>query len=124
MRVARLAAVLALLMITFSTLSLAARNKFGVADSQRVVFSKAIRVGDSILPKGEYKVEHTMEGENHIMVFTQLNVAKPATTKAKCNLVTLPKKADQTAFLYQTKETQEPILQELIFKGDTAKHVF
>jgi hypothetical protein len=124
MRAIKIATLLALFVICVSMFSVAGRNKFGVADSQRVVFSKAVRVGDIVLPKGEYKVEHTMQGEDHIMVFTQQNVAKPATTRAKCQLVPLPKKSDQTAFLYQTKGSEEVVLQELIFKGDTAKHVF
>jgi hypothetical protein len=124
MRATKIAAVLAILVFCFSTLALAGHNKFGVSDSQRIVFSKAVRVGDTVLPKGEYKVEHTMQGEEHIMVFTQMNASKPATTKAKCQLVTLPKKAEQTAFTYQSKGSEAAVLQELIFKGDTAKHVF
>jgi len=124
MRAARFGAVLALLVICFSMLSLAERNKFGVSDTQRIAFSKAVKVGDAVLPKGEYKVQHTMQGEEHIMVFTQMNASKPATSKAKCQLVTLPKKADQTQLVYQTQGSADPVLQELIFKGDTAKHVF
>jgi hypothetical protein len=124
MRATRIATLLALFVICVSMFSVAERNKFGVADTQRVVFSKAVRVGDVVLPKGEYKVQHTMQGEDHIMVFTQLNASKPATTRAKCQLVPLPKKADQTAYLYQTKGSEDVVLQELIFKGDTAKHVF
>lgn len=124
MRVTKLAALLAIVILGFSVLAMAGRNKFGVADSQRVTFTEPIKVGDVLLPKGEYKVEHTMEGENHVMVFTQLSVAEPAIAHAKCQLVPLPKKAEHTQLIYTHTSTDVHVLQEMIFSGDSAKHVF
>jgi hypothetical protein len=42
----------------------------------------------------------------------------------KCQLVPLQEKAPQTEVLYGHDEKNEDVLQELIFRGDTAKHVF
>ena len=99
------------------------RRTSRVTHTQNVSFSKAVRIGDVVPPKGEYRVQHTVEGDEHVMVFKQINSSKPVTAKAKCQLVPRPKKADQTAYLYQTKGSEEIVLQEVIFKGDTAKHV-
>ena len=57
------------------------------------------------------------------MVFQSAN-PKVQDVKAKCQLVQLSKKADQTRTVYQTNAANERVLQELVFAGDTAKHVF
>jgi hypothetical protein len=124
MRAIKLIAVLSIFVLSFSALCLAgALNKFGVADMQQLTLSEPTAVAGVVLPKGEYKVEHTMQGEDHIMVFTQLRVSTPATAKAKCQLVKLASKADRTQIMYERKGDTR-VLQEMIFRGETAKHVF
>lgn len=44
--------------------------------------------------------------------------------KAKCQLVQLGKKADQTRTVFELNAANERVWQELVFTGDTAKHVF
>jgi hypothetical protein len=44
--------------------------------------------------------------------------------KAKCQLVQLGGKADQTRTVYALNSANERVRQELVFAGDTAKHVF
>jgi hypothetical protein len=124
MRSMKVAAILAVIMLGMSMLSMAERNKFGVSDTQKVTFNEPIKVGDVLLPKGEYNVQHTMEGENHVMVFTQITRGTAASTRVKCQLVPLPEKAQQTQVLYGHDQKDGHVLQELIFRGDTAKHVF
>lgn len=124
MRAIKLTAVLTLLVFSVSLLAVAAKNKYGVDDTRKITFSEPIKVGDVVLPKGEYKVQHTMEGENHIMVFTQLKADHPATSRVKCQLVSLEKKAGHTQVMYGHGQGETHFLQELTFAGDTAKHVF
>ena len=124
MRGIKVAAVLAIFLVSVAVLLNAGQNKFGVADQQKTTFSHAIRVGDTVLPQGEYKIQHTMEGAEHVMVFTQLKASNPATARAKCQLVSVEKKIEQTYFGYQKSAASEYLLQEMAFKGDTAKHVF
>jgi hypothetical protein len=102
----------------------AAENAPVVADMQRITFNSPIRAGDSLLPAGNYEVKHVMEGRNHIMVFRQLGVRKPFEARIKCNLVPLKAKAEQTQKVYVLNAASEPVLQELIFKGESAAHVF
>ena len=124
MRSMKLVALIALFLLGISVVAMAERNKFGVSDTQQVTFAEPIKVGDVLLPKGQYTVRHTMEGENHIMVFTQITKGTPASTRVKCQLVPLPEKAAQTQVLYGHDLKDGHILQELVFRGDTAKHVF
>ncbi len=124
MRLTKLAVFMAVFLIMMSALSMAARNKFGVADVQQVTFTEPTQVGDVVLPKGEYKVQHTMEGENHIMIFTQSRKQQPATARVKCQLEPLPEKASQNMVLYRHGDKDVHVLQQLVFRGDTARHVF
>src|SRR5689334_6476987 len=118
-----------ILLITISVLGLslllsAGQNQFGVANVRNVSFDAPIHVGASLLPAGEYQVLHTMSGTDHVMVFKQLNGKTPVEAKVNCTLVRLNAKAEQSQKIYQLNEKNERVLQELVFRGDTAKHVF
>jgi hypothetical protein len=89
-----------------------------------VSFVDPVRVGDTLLPKGDYEIRHTMKGEEHIMVFRQMRTSKPIEVSAKCTLVPLPEKASDTQTFYVMNAANERVLQELVFKGDSVKHVF
>lgn len=121
MRLSKFIAIL--MLVSLAGVAMAALNQFGVADIQKVTFNDPMKIGDVVLPKGEYKVVHAMEGENHIMLFTQQRVSNPAQARVKCQLVKLASKAERTQLLY-TQDGNNKILQEITFRGDTAKHVF
>jgi len=125
MRVGKVIALVILCVLGASLVVQAGTNKFGVSDSRDIKFTGPTRVGDVLLPTGDYKVLHTMEGENHIMVFKQVNTkATPAQARVKCTLVPLTAKADQTQQTYRLNDANERVLHELVFRGDTAKHLF
>lgn len=124
MRVLKVVAVVAVCLIAAGVLLAANQNKFGVADTRIVTFDQPMLVGNVLLPQGDYQVKHTMDGDNHVMVFTQLHTKKAAEARVKCTLVPLPQKAAQSATLYTRDASDRHVLQELVFKGDQAKHVF
>jgi hypothetical protein len=99
-----------------------AANKMGIREVRNITFDTPIRVGASLLPAGEYVVRHTMEGQEHVMVFQR--ASNKEETKVKCTLVPLEEKASQDRRIYQMNAASEKVLQELEFRGDTAKHVF
>ena len=107
-------------MCTFS----AAENQMGIADKYKVTFSEKILVANTMLPKGDYEIRHVMEGSDHIMVFRQLGTKKSIEVRAKCTLVPLAAKATGDQHIYVINAKNERVLQQLVFKGDTAKHVF
>ena len=112
---------LGFLLCLCAVVALAGENKMGVKDVNRVKFDSAVRIGTASLSAGEYVVRHTMEGEEHVMVFQRVDGKDEV--KVKCTLVQLPKKADQSQTIYLIAGN-ERIVQELTFRGDTAKHVF
>lgn len=112
-----------LFVLALGSIASAERSSMGISDVSRVTFGAPIRVGATLLPAGEYLVHHTMEGQDHVMVFTPVKGKTPE-VRAKCNLVQLGKKADQTRTVYELNAANERVLQELVFRGDTAKHVF
>jgi hypothetical protein len=124
MRSLKFVAVIAMCVLVLGLVASASQNKFGVADSRNINFSAPTRVGGVLLPKGDYTVRHTMEGENHIMVFKQVKTNKPTEAKVKCQLVPLAQKALRDEQTFTFNAAKERVLHTLIFKGDSAQHVF
>ncbi len=117
--------VLSLLILTFVILTatgLAEDNKYGIAEKRQVNFSDPVRVGDVLLPAGDYEVRHTIEGENHFMVFKQLGSKKTVT--AKCNLVPVDTPVARTAVGFAVNSAGEYVLRRLAFQGDRAERLF
>lgn len=102
----------------------AATGQFGVADRHEITFNSPVRVGDTLLPVGNYLVVHTMDGDAHIMVFKQVGVRNPAEAKVKCHLVPLDTKAGDTRKIYLTNAANERVLSKLVFEGERAEHEF
>jgi hypothetical protein len=125
MRFTKFAALFApVCILIMCVLAVAEKNKFGVADTYQVSFSQNVRVADVVLPQGKYEIRHVMEGQEHIMVFRQLGSKKPVEVRAKCTLVALPDTAKNDQKIFVLNAANERVLQELVFKGDRAKHVF
>jgi hypothetical protein len=124
MRALKILTIAMIFVLGMTVLLQAGQNKFGVADTRNINFENPILVGNVLLSKGEYKITHTMDGDNHIMVFTQQGGKNPVEVKVKCTLVPLTAKAPTTEKLYVMNASNERVLRELVFRGDTAKHVF
>lgn len=97
------------------------QNSMGIREVSHVTFDMPTQVGTALLPAGDYVVRHTMEGQEHVMVFQQHGKDQ---VKVKCSLVPLPQKARQTLTIYKQTADNQRVLQELVFRGDSAKHVF
>lgn len=124
MRFMKVTLVVAVCVLGLSMLAGAGQNQFGIADSRLIKFDTPMWVGNTLLPVGEYQVQHTMQGDNHIMVFKQQGGKQPVEVSVKCQLVPLPIKAEQTQKIYILNDKHERVLQALIFRGDTARHQF
>jgi hypothetical protein len=60
-------------MLVLATMAVAAPNSMGIRDVNNVTFGEPMRVGSVVLPAGDYVVRHTMEGQDHVMVFQRLH---------------------------------------------------
>lgn len=117
--------VLGMLLCVLALVSLAAAagENLGIRDTYRITFVAPVQVGTDVLPAGDYKIRHTMVGEEHIMVFQHVG-RKSLEIKVKCTLVPLAEKAQRDQTTYVVNAANERVLQELVFRGDKAKHVF
>lgn len=122
MRLTKIAGMLlcALVMVVLAS----ARTKsIGIRDVYHITFATPVHVGTALLPAGEYTVRHEMEGQDHYMVFKE-DGKKGSDIKVKCTLVSLEHKATKTETVFHLNASNERVLQEFVFQGDTAKHVF
>jgi hypothetical protein len=110
------------LILCTAALVQASDKSLGIANKQTIVFNSPTLVGGTLLPAGEYQVLHQMNGDEHIMVFKGIAGTK-GEAKAKCTLVPLGGKAPQTEQRYTENAKNEHVLQEMTFRGDSAKHV-
>lgn len=124
MRFLKVMAVVAVCLFAFSMLANAGHNQFGVADRHEITFSNPTRIGDTLLPVGDYQVLHVMDGDSHVMVFKQMGVKKPIEVRVKCHLVPLSEKAGDTKKVYIVNAANERVLSKLVFAGDSAQHEF
>lgn len=114
--------VVGLFLVFLSMFAVASENKMGIHDVSRITFNTPVRIGANVLPAGRYLVRHTMEGQDHVMAFERLN--SKDVFKVKCTLVPLAHKADNDLTVYEMTAGNEKVLHELVFAGDSAKHVF
>ncbi len=114
-------AAVAIIMLFVVGIVFAADTTFGAGKTRNITFNADLKVGDKVLPAGEYKVLHLMEGNEHTLVFKSLtNVEK---VRVKCTMVQLDKKADMTFSEYNTVGGNR-VLTTIVFRGDNFKHTF
>ena len=90
--------------------------------SQEVTLPQSARAGNVVLPAGDYRVTHEMQGTQHILVMKLLGKEKQ-TFKLPCNMQPLTQAATQTEQHYRY-EGNEKVLVGLLFKGDKVFHAF
>jgi hypothetical protein len=102
--------------------SMAAKdNPMGIATKQTINFTQPTVVGGSLLPAGDYKVTHEMQGQTHIMIFKQKGGTAEA--KATCTLTPLASKATVSEQRFTENANNQRVLVQMTFSGDQATHV-
>jgi len=122
MRLFKALSIVVLCLLALSLIASAADKNLGISDNRTITFNQPVRLGNNLLKPGEYSVHHTMDGEEHIMIFKRKGYSDEV--KVKCNLVKLAEKATQTRTTYVINAANEEVVKEIEFRGDTAKHVF
>lgn len=97
-----------------------AQEGAGFKGTRTVMLSEQAKVGTQLLGAGQYKVTHTMEGTEHIMLFKK----GKQEYRVKCALKPMDAKATQTQFWFQNEESGPRVLQAIVFQGDTVRHQF
>jgi hypothetical protein len=100
-----------------------AANQLGIAEKRAVTFYDPVRVGDTLLPAGDYVVTHQMRGDEHIVVFAKQG-RNPVEARLKCTLKPLSAPAAQSQVGYKLNAAKELVIARMVFKGDRAEHIF
>src|SRR6185369_16686358 len=108
-------AAVAIIMLFILGVAFAADSTFGVGKTRNITFNSDTKVGDKVLPAGDYKILHLMEGTEHTLVFKSMTNQEKV--RVKCNMVKLDKESDQTFSELKTVGS-EKILTALVFRGD------
>ena len=116
-------AVILFLLLAFAP-SAAGQKPYGIAEQRQVTFAAPVWVGGMLLPAGDYRVRHTMEGAEHVMIFTALRGKPPLEARAKCSLVPAPRPLREDRAGFKLNPAGEQVLTLLAFKGDRAEHRF
>jgi len=90
--------------------------------SKRLTLSAEARVGSELLPAGEYKVTHEMEGANHVLVL-RLRGKETKTFRLACTMQPRNDKAPADEQHFRTENGQK-LLTALVFEGDRYTHAF
>ena len=90
--------------------------------SKSIKLDDTARAGSVVLPAGEYKVTHEMQGTQHILVMSLAGRNKQ-TFRVPCSMQPLTKAATQNEQHYRY-EGKEKILTGLVFTGDMVFHSF
>jgi len=123
MKTDRLVLVLIVFTLVAAMFAVAAeKGQFAIGSTRGVSFYEPIKIGGVLLPAGEYKVKHVMEGDNHVMIFTNVD-KKDKTAKVNCKMEQLKTKAEENAQEVKA-ENGDRVLVSLTFKGDTVRHIF
>ena len=90
--------------------------------SQNLALTSDTRVGTQVLPAGDYKVKHEMQGPAHVLVLT-LQGKEAKTFRVPCQMQPLAEKSKVSEQHYRF-EGKDKVLVALVFKGDKFTHAF
>jgi hypothetical protein len=112
-------AIICLLLVSMAALA-ADTKAMGVGKTQTVTFAENVKVGNTVLKAGDYRVQHIMDGTQHVLVFKSMT-KNDEKARVNCNMVELPKKADQTILGFDVASGQKT-LNAITFRGESYKH--
>ena len=125
-----MSAMLILLLGIFSLAALAQhKDMVSIGKKGVILFDAPVRVGDTLLKPGKYQIQHVMEGQDHVIVFTKMSHQSPSVptkevTRVKCKVEPLGEKAKHSGLRFGTNTAGEKTVEEVHIQGESVKHVF
>jgi hypothetical protein len=100
-----------------------------------IPFNTPVRVGNTMLKPGDYQIQHVMEGQDHVIVFTKMvhpagglsqGPSRPTkeVTRVKCRVEPLGEKAKHGGMRFGTNAAGEKTLEEVHIQGENVRHLF
>jgi hypothetical protein len=122
--------------IGFVSLAASARDgkEFTIGKKGEIHFNVPVRAGDTLLQPGMYQLQHTVEGNDHVVIFKAMEmpagyrhsntpVAKDVSARIKCKVVAA-EKVNKTNITLRTNAAGEKEIAEVQVAGEAFKHLF
>lgn len=101
----------------------------------QMFFAADVRVGETLLKKGDYQIQHVVQGADHVIVFRKLLhppgglgrgdlIPGKEVTRVKCRVELLGETAKHGGLRFGTNAAGEKAIEEVHIKGENVKHVF
>ncbi|MGI9101532.1 MAG: hypothetical protein ACR2IF_03720 [Terriglobales bacterium] len=113
----KLLGILAVVAIAISAL---AADMPGVGRTYNLTIINPVKVGNTVLQAGDYKVKHIMEGNQHVMVF---KLDSKEVVRANCTMEPVKNRAESTMQEVSTANGGRTLV-AVTFAGEKIKHVF
>jgi uncharacterized membrane protein len=123
------------MMLTFAfTPTFAQTGMHSTGRTGDIRLESKVKVGDTILQPGRYRVQHVQQGEEHFMVFRELEL--PAgyrmfaewpgkeVARVKCSVEPVETAVRKTNAVLRTGNSSSQTLREIYVRGEHVKHVF
>ena len=124
-----------LMVLTLSVLVFAKQDQtVVVGKDDTVTFETPVRIGKQVVPAGDYRVQHMLEGDNHAVTFKKVSASSEGESgsaagtevvRTVCKLKSLGTTAKYTELHYTLHEgSKMKTLQDLLVQGENVKHMF
>jgi len=111
--------MLALIVVVSSSLLFAGTDRPAPHKEKTVTLYSDAKVGDKILPKGEYEVKHVVEGQDNFLVF----VSGRKEYRFPCHLQPADR-VESVSVHFRENPDGTRTLVSIMFPGDSNAHVF
>ncbi len=113
-------ALIAFILVVITSMLYAGVDRPVPHKEKTVTLYSDVKVGDKVLPKGEYDVKHVSEGADNVLVFT----SGRKEYRFKCQLKPITDKVEGVALQFRTNTDGTKSLVSVTFPGDASAHVF
>ena len=130
-----LAALTTVVVLNIAVAAAAKDEVIKVGKKGEIMFNEATQVGDLTLKPGHYRIQHRVDGSDHVVSFTQLMGPHHSASgsmgpmnpnqvgEIKCRVEPMDKRASQTAVTVNTEGGTRRIT-EIKIAGENVVHLF
>jgi hypothetical protein len=129
-----MSALLISLIGTFSLSSYAQqRETLRVGKKGEIHLNSPVRAGGALLKPGMYRVQHVVEGEDHVVIFREVSMGAgyrmgstwegKEVARVKCKIEPADKQVSKTKIYLRTNAAGEKEIAEVQVAGESVKHL-
>ncbi len=93
-------------------------------ETREVTFLTPVQIAGTPFAPGTYRITHSMEGQDHVLVLTSNGSKKPHPRKVRCHVKSLPKKSAYSEQRFVEDSSGKRTITSMVFEGDEQEYVF